>query len=139
MGSAALGGQASQKIALPLAFVGISGIYELVGLDERHDGGYARFISGAFGEDRANWNYSMPARFQGSFKEALGSSKAFLAWSPEDSLVDAPEIDGMSEELRRDGVEVQVIKTLKGEHDFVWEDGLQIAQLVEQALQALSP
>lgn len=79
----------------------------------------------------------MPARFQGSFKDALGASKALLAWSPEDTLVDEPEIEGMTEKLRRDGVQFEVIKTLKGDHDFVWEDGLQVVQLVKRALEML--
>ena len=125
-------------VVLPRAFVGISGIYELVRLDARHDGGYAGFISGAFGSDRRCWNDSMPARYQGNFKDVLGSSKAFLAWSPGDSLIDEPEIDGMAERLLRDGVEAQTVKTLDGDHDFVWEDGQQVARLVEQVLQALN-
>lgn len=134
MGASALAARPPPAITLPRAFVGISGIYELVALDERHDGNYSSFISAAFGPDREAWNSFMPARFPGSFKNALGPSKAVLAWSPDDTLVDEPEIDGMTHKLRQDGVPVTVIKSLKGDHDFVWEDGHQVARLIETVL-----
>ncbi|KAH6686167.1 Alpha/Beta hydrolase protein [Plectosphaerella plurivora] len=134
MGSSALGSHAPPNIILPRAFIGISGIYELVGLDERHDGNYASFISAAFGDDRKAWNNSMPALFPGSFNTALGERRAVLAWSPDDTLVDEPEIDGMTRKLQQDGVSPTIIKTLNGDHDFVWEDGHQVARLIETVL-----
>ncbi|KAH7176043.1 hypothetical protein EDB81DRAFT_874860 [Dactylonectria macrodidyma] len=75
-----------------------------------------------------------PAQFQKSIKGGLGSRKMVLAWSPDDTLVDEPEVDGMTPKLERDDVPVTVIKSMKGAHDFVWEDGRQAAQLVEEVL-----
>ncbi|KAL0944133.1 uncharacterized protein CTRU02_202019 [Colletotrichum truncatum] len=138
MGSAALGSAPPPEVQLPAAFVGVSGIYELVDFNARHGENYTQFIAGAFGNDQTAWNKVMPATFSGSFKEALPAQRLImLAWSTEDSLVDEPEIEGMASKLRKDGVECTVIKNLTHDHDFVWEDGKQIARLLSEALDLL--
>lgn len=144
MGSAALDTRAegehdTDAPLLPAVLIGISGIYELCEFNERHARNYTSFIAAAFGEDETGWNTSMPACYSGSFKERLGPPRrAILARSSEDGLVDEPEIDRMADKLRRDGVPVEVVKTLTGDHDFVWKDGTQIAELVKKALDSLS-
>ncbi|ROT40860.1 alpha/beta-hydrolase [Sodiomyces alkalinus F11] len=146
MGSAALGPRAAEAERdsaaplLPAVFIGVSGIYELRDFNERHARNYTSFITAAFGEDEAGWNASMPTCYSGNFNERLGSSRrAVLARSSEDTLVDEPEIDRMANKLRGDGVPVEVVKTLTGDHDFIWKDGTQVAQLVEAALHNLKP
>ncbi|KFA67535.1 hypothetical protein S40285_04266 [Stachybotrys chlorohalonatus IBT 40285] len=125
-------------LASPRVIIGVSGIYDLVDIDERHGGNYGGFISCAFGDDKTCWQRVSPRRFPGTFRDNFtGTHLSLLAWSPEDSLIDEPEIDGMAAKLREDGVTALVVKDLTGEHDFVWEDGSQIARLLALALQNL--
>ncbi|KAF5505163.1 Kynurenine formamidase [Colletotrichum siamense] len=138
MGSSSLGAAPPPDVQMPRAIVGISGIYELNAFNGRHDENYTQFIAGAFGNDQSAWNKVVPATFPGSFKEALPKKPLImLAWSPDDTLVDEPEIDGMASKLRNDGVECTVTKNLTHDHDFVWEDGKQIARLLSEALELL--
>lgn len=130
-------------VPLPAAIVGISGIYDLVGINARYGGTYAGFISAAFGRQDDGggdgWRAASPACFEGSFRERWpGDPLALLAHSPQDTLVDAAETDAMAAKLMADGVSVSVIKDISGEHDFVWQDGEQVARLVGEALALLS-
>ncbi|KAL9571103.1 hypothetical protein ACKAV7_004441 [Fusarium commune] len=126
------------KGPLPIAIVGVSGIFDLVGLNDRHNGGYAGFIEAAFGDDKSAWEKASPARFGSSFRDNWASGKlAMLAWSAEDTLIDEPEIDNMASLLTEQGLKVEVNKHLRGEHDFVWQDGSQIARLVITTLHHL--
>lgn len=138
MGAASLGATPPSEVQMPRALVGISGIYELHAFNGRHDENYTQFIAGAFGKDHAAWNKVVPATFSGSFKDALPTKPLIiLAWSPDDTLVDEPEIDGMASKLKSDGVECTVIKNLTHDHDFVWQDGKQIARLLSETLDLL--
>ncbi|CAM1508417.1 Fc.00g052650.m01.CDS01 [Cosmosporella sp. VM-42] len=138
MGDAALEGQSHPRAPLPAAIIGISGIYDLVNLNARFDGQYASFIGGSFGDDQSVWEKASPRRFSGSFKKIWpGKGIIKLAWSSEDTLIDEAEIDDMGARLKKDGVPFQATKKLKGEHDFVWEDGSQICPLVLDTLDIL--
>jgi kynurenine formamidase len=118
-------------IPQPAAVIGISGIYDLVGLDDRHTG-YTSFISSAFGDSKENWKRASPATYPCSFAGRWTADKpTILAWSAEDSLIDEPEIDAMSARLSQDGIQASVIKDLTGEHDDVWREGSQIHRLVQ--------
>ncbi|EFQ28127.1 hypothetical protein CGRA01v4_03154 [Colletotrichum graminicola] len=133
MGSVALGAAPPPEVKMPAAFIGLAGIYELYDFNARHEG-YTQFIVGAFGQDQESWNKVMPATFSGSFKDALPANNLILlAWSPQDTLVDEPEIDAMASKLGRDGVEYTIRKNLSHDHDFVWEDGKQVARLLSEA------
>ena len=140
MGEAALAGQRMpQTIPLPAAVIGIAGIYDLVGLNDRFGGNYAGFISATFGTDQKAWQRASPAFFAASFKEKWpGSPYSLLAYSAEDTLVDSVEADVMAAKLTSDGVDLSVIRDLTGDHDFVWQDGSQVARLVAQVLERLS-
>ncbi|KAK7413431.1 Kynurenine formamidase [Neonectria punicea] len=138
MGGSVLDGRPQPRVPLPVAIIGISGIFDLVKINARHDGQYAGFISAAFGDDEAGWVSASPAQFKASFKENWPNRKlTILAWSPEDSLVDEPEIDDMAAKLRLDGVNLKVSKDLTGDHDDVWKNGKQVARLVSAALTKL--
>lgn len=138
MGKDALGGREPVlSVPLPRAVVGISGIYDLVGVDERHTG-YTDFITSAFGSDRKDWRKDSPATYAGDFSKKWPSEKlAVLAWSNEDSLIDEPEIDAMAAKLSQDGVKTSIIKNLTGDHDDIWKEGSQIKQLVKLTLNSL--
>ncbi|KAF4987062.1 hypothetical protein FGRMN_10550 [Fusarium graminum] len=123
---------------LPTAIIGVSGIYDVVGFEQRFSGQYTEFIEGALGEDRSVWEMASPAKFASNFKDRwVGGKLVVLAWSPEDTLVDEPEIDTMAALLTKQGLGLEVNKDLRGEHDFVWKDGSQIARLVITALHHL--
>ncbi|KAK1984345.1 Alpha/Beta hydrolase protein [Colletotrichum cereale] len=138
MGSVALGAAPPPEVKMPAAFIGLAGIYELYNFNARHGENYTQFIVAAFGEDQESWNKVMPASFSGSFKDALPAHNLILlAWSPQDTLVDEPEIDAMVSKLERDGVERTIRKNLTHDHDFVWEDGKHVARLLSEALDLL--
>ncbi|KAH7166159.1 Alpha/Beta hydrolase protein [Dactylonectria macrodidyma] len=137
MGESVLAERSRPEVSLPVAIIGISGIYDLAQINARHDGQYAGFIGGAF--DEARWKSASPAQFEASFKDSWASGKfTILAWSPEDSLIDEPEIDDMASKLVLDGVDVEVLKDLTDDHDCVWQEGKQVARLVTLALAKLS-
>lgn len=124
----------------PAAIVGLSGIYDLVNLNRRYGGDYAGFISAAFGEDEKVWQDASPAQYSSSFAQQLlpRDTPVFLAISPEDGLLDLAETASMADKLRADGFKPTVMNDLHGEHDFVWQDGRQIATLVQRVLRELA-
>lgn len=131
---------AAADVALPAAVVGFEGIYDLVGLDERMGGGYAGFIEGAFGADRAAWREASPTTAAGSFgvwAGQKGSRLAVLAHSANDELVDMPEVETMERRLRADGVrDLLVFRDLKGGHFDVLNDG-SFARVLVKTLEEL--
>ncbi|CRK48306.1 hypothetical protein BN1723_007948 [Verticillium longisporum] len=142
MGGAAIGLGApaapTPSVILPSAVVGVSGIYELRKFVQRHGPAYAAFVAGAFGDDESAWNDRIPACYSGSFSEQLGSTRAYLSWSPGDQLVDETEIDLMAKRLGEDKVQVKVTKDLTGNHDVVLEEGTQLAHIIKTVLANLA-
>lgn len=131
-------------VVLPKAIVGFEGVYDFTGLNARMGGGYAGFLSGAFG-DPEGWDEVAPMTLSGSYGESWGGREGkgkgkgegkilALGWSPDDDLIDEPEIDGMVARLERDGIETKVFKDLRGKHDEIWEDGSGVARMVLAAL-----
>lgn len=135
----------SDDVVLPRAIVGFEGIYDFTGLNARMGGGYAGFLSGAFGDPRG-WDAAAPMTLPGSYGErcecsggkAMMMMMMVLGWSPDDELIDEPEIDGMVARLEGDGVETKVFKDLRGKHDEIWQDGSGVARMIRAALDALS-
>lgn len=137
MGDAALNGATRPSQApSPAAIISTSGIFDLVGINARHDDQYAGFITGAFSEDRAQWANASPACFAGDYKQAAASGVTHhtLAWSTKDTLIDEPEIDTMAARLQKDGVTVEVVKDDMGDHDDVWMGGVKVADLIRKTL-----
>ncbi|KAM3512828.1 hypothetical protein MY11210_003533 [Beauveria gryllotalpidicola] len=132
--------QSPVSLPKPAAIIGISGIYDLVNLNRRFDGNYTGFISNAFGEDEDVWMQASPAQYDGSFGQALlpCGTPLWLAISPNDGLLDLAETEAMAEKLRADGFQPTIVNDLHGEHDFVWQDGAQVATLVNRVLAELS-
>lgn len=139
MGPTALRGAAPPPdVALPTAIVGLEGIYDLEGLVERLGPGYGELFIGAFGEP-STWADASPMKFTGGFKPNWkDGSLVVLTWSPDDELIDVPEIDGMAKVLERDGLKTLVIKDLEGTHDGMWEDGRPFAKVILKTLEELS-
>lgn len=124
------------NIPLPAAVVGLEGIYDLRGLNARMGDGYRPYFAVPFGQDESVWDTVSPARFSGSFHQKWGAAGklAVLAYSPDDELIDAPEIDSMEEKLRKDGVNLLMCKDLRGKHDEIWQDGTHMARVLMQTL-----
>lgn len=145
MGDAVLHGLVIDvRIHLPAAIVGIYGIYDLVGLNDRYGEAYTEFLKGAFGGDCKVWRQVSPGCFAGDLKTASkmarqcgGSLYTILADSPEDMLLDSPEVEMMRAKLVKDGIDVAVMDTLVGDHDFVWKEASQVAQLVSRCVESL--
>lgn len=122
---------------LPAAVVGVSGIYDLVGFAARLEkvSPGIKFIHGAFGEDKSRWAEASPARYR--FTGSGWSGYSLLAHSPEDTLVDSIETMEMAAELSKSGLKVDVDNNLSGSHDFVWQEGGQVANLVAHTIRVL--
>ncbi|CAJ2507666.1 Uu.00g088520.m01.CDS01 [Anthostomella pinea] len=134
-------------LILPQAIVCFEGIYDFAGLNARFDGAYAGFMSGAFGNPE-DWNAAAPVTLTGNYRDRWqgggkdesgggdgdgggGNRVALLAWSPDDTLVDEPEVDAMARRLGADGVAgVVVMKDLEGDHDEIWEKGDGVARMM---------
>ncbi|KAL2212214.1 alpha/beta-hydrolase [Sarocladium strictum] len=140
MGEEALAGHPIVPAPLPRVTVGISGVYDLPGLVARgeglYDGIYRKFVTGAFGSDEEAWKKPSPVNFSGKYTWP-GGKVAILAWSPEDTLIDEPEIDCLIRKMKSDGNPMAVFKDLSGDHEVVWEQGDQVARLVAEALSHL--
>ncbi|KAI0477373.1 alpha/beta-hydrolase [Xylariaceae sp. FL0804] len=143
------------KVELPRAVVGLAGVYDMTGLVDRRGPGYAPFMAAAFGDDRAGWDAAAPATYGGSYNDAWRRSSSsssssgggseggglvvHLGWSPEDMMIDEPEVDAMAAKLRADGgVALKVHKDLRGNHNVVWEQGTDVARLVREVLADLA-
>ncbi|EFX06031.1 hypothetical protein CMQ_4100 [Grosmannia clavigera kw1407] len=120
-------------VALPQAIIGVSGIYDLTGINERSGGSYGGFLTGAFG-DASTWDPVAPRTCSADFAVALAGCSVLLARSQDDELVDEPEIDNMAERLRADYCSPSVWKDLRGPHDSCWEEGKELARLIARLL-----
>ncbi|OAA35509.1 alpha/beta-hydrolase [Beauveria brongniartii RCEF 3172] len=127
------------QIPLPAAIITTAGIFDLTRLvdeiDEDSRSFYENFVTQAFGSNRDGWQQASPARFRRSYKETWpGDNTVILARSKDDTLVPETQLNVMAEKLRGDGFKPIVVTNLTGEHDIVWEQGTQLANLVGQAL-----
>lgn len=52
-------------------------------------------------------------------------------------LLDSPEVEVMKAKLTRDAIKVDVVDNLVGDHDFVWKEASQVAQLVSRCVKTL--
>ncbi|KAF3064897.1 Kynurenine formamidase [Daldinia childiae] len=124
------------EVEFPAAVFGVEGIYDMTGFNARFGGGYAGFLEGAFGpQDR--WDEAAPMKCPGSYGDWYPGGLAVLGHSVDDDMVDMPETDGMAERLKKDGVEVLLVKDLTGPHDDAWQDGRGVARIVLRVLDIL--
>lgn len=138
MGETALRCRVDESAPKPAAAVGLSGIYDMVNLNKRFGDNYAGFLGAAFGDDRQLWVEASPAQYRGNYSKSMSAGRPFmLATSPEDSLIDVPEMDSMIRKLEADGLEPEVVRNLHGDHDDIWSGGSQIAALVFRVLPQL--
>ncbi|KAF2856377.1 alpha/beta-hydrolase [Plenodomus tracheiphilus IPT5] len=119
---------------------------------------YAEIIAGAFGRDKAVEAYQAVSPVAGRYgKQQWPEGRLMVVChSYEDELVERAQRDVLcvaldregwsivmeegddEDEVRAEGRRVLNIRDLKGGHDFVWEDGRQVARLVAEVVQRLS-
>ncbi|EER30059.1 hypothetical protein D8B26_007346 [Coccidioides posadasii str. Silveira] len=139
---------ARSKIALPLAIVGVSGIYDLRLLrDTNSHPIYQQFTEDAFGKDEEVWDGVSPAKVQArGVVEGWNTGRlAVLATSKGDELVDPPQLKVMCELLGRwkahDGLnnarEVLIIDDLEESHNDIWKKGVELAKVISKTIETL--
>lgn len=130
--------QPDDGVPLPAAIVGVEGLYDLDGINERCGGALQSISEGAYGPDKALWRALAPGLWRG-YREAFGDvvRLAVVAQSPDDELVDMGECDTMERALRESGVRTLAFRHLRGKHDEVREDGRHIARVLGRTLEEL--
>ncbi|KAH7130811.1 hypothetical protein B0J11DRAFT_524150 [Dendryphion nanum] len=142
----------------PSALILTAGIYSLPSLLANHSPPhctediaaiYRQIVSGAFGSDNADSVvYQTVSPVSSQYDEQTlqrngmeGLELVVLAWSREDELVEEDQRDEMETVFHRDGWgglgrEKRVVerRDIKGAHDFVWEDGADLASLVGEVV-----
>ncbi|KGO75227.1 hypothetical protein PITC_010800 [Penicillium italicum] len=148
--------QPSKLTSQPTAIVGVAGIYDLRRLRDTYAeiSAYQEFLEGAFGPEETLWDGVSPAQVAGS-RGVEGGWKsgrlAVLAYSKDDGLVDASQIEVMKEALGDwERTEAQIpeqevsrrdrrlrILSISGVHNEAWEKGEQLAHAVTYAFEQL--
>lgn len=143
-----------ELIRPPIAVVGLEGVYDFPLLIQNHADNpeYTTFIRDAFGPDEEVWQKASPVAGDYSDRWPEGHL-VILGQSPEDELVDWPQVDSIVRVLRDQGwnqrSESRVasgrreswiggkqffVTYLKGTHDEVWEKGTELSRTIAFAL-----
>ncbi|KAF2746578.1 alpha/beta-hydrolase [Sporormia fimetaria CBS 119925] len=138
----------------PSALLLTAGIYSLPTLLRTHEPPqcsediariYQDIVTGAFGTNEEEWAAASPADVLARGKVSLpeGLRRMVLAWSEEDELVEREQREEMVAVLqscgwdREGGKKVVECVDLKGGHDFVWEDGKEMAGLFGKVVRGI--
>jgi hypothetical protein len=119
---------------LPFAIVGVAGIYDFEGYNSRHGDDKTSFFAGAYGPHKAEWSLAAPARYGGQLAYWHARRVVVIGSSTEDEYIDEPETQSILERLTTEDIIYFANRCLRGSHDFLWQDGAQVAQLVVEAL-----
>lgn len=143
-------GSTDELVAMPMAVLGVAGLYDLRGIALRHGGQYDGFIEGAFGADRSLWDRVSPAAGSTDWVDRWTAGRAerdkriaCVMWSRHDELVDAEEAQtmrraiekhlGQSLDLRLYEVDQRPLK-----HDELWSDGRDMADALHSILASIA-
>ncbi|OJD15977.1 hypothetical protein AJ78_03809 [Emergomyces pasteurianus Ep9510] len=138
------------KIELPIAIVGVEGIYDLRALRDTFKEYlvYQEFIEAAFGSDENIWDGASPARVEGQVGIEGGwvnGKLAVLAHSESDELADMGQLRAMAKMAERwkaaetEGRtrNVLLLDDLKGAHDEMWNKGDELAHVIAKTISEL--
>ncbi|KAI9815906.1 MAG: hypothetical protein M1832_005217 [Thelocarpon impressellum] len=133
----------------PVGVVGVEGIYDLVGLRDRHadESVYEEIVVNAFGPDERVWEAASPTGWLRG-KHIAGLAEAWpegrlllVAHSPEDELVEKEQATGLLQVLGLEGNASQQrrdeILWINGKHDQVWEEGVELTRAISRAIELL--
>ncbi|KNG48699.1 alpha beta-hydrolase [Stemphylium lycopersici] len=117
---------------------------------------YKDFISGAFGEDEEKYLAASPVSGKYNAQQWAEGKLLVICHSHADELVERAQRDVMcvaldregwsivmevgdeEDEVKAEGRRVLNVRDLKGGHDWIWEDGKQIATLIAEVVQRLA-
>jgi len=133
-----------RKVVLPMAILGVEGLYDLPALVSYHldQRIYRDFVANAFGQDETLWSAVSPTA--SPFDEAWPNGKlVVLAHSRDDELVEWEQVDRMHKTLKFQGFDeasgerrMKLIE-LNGKHDQVWQEGSELARAVRETVQVI--
>ncbi len=152
-----------QLLGGPEGLVLLCGIYNIPLLLQNHDPPtcpdniskiYYDFVAGAFGPDRDVYRSVSPVVGQYGTQQWPRGKLMVLAHSYEDELIERQQRDVMCVALDREGwgivmeigdgeanvgdaSRVLEVRDLKGGHDWIWEDGEQVARLLADVVERL--
>ncbi|KAF2272546.1 alpha/beta-hydrolase [Westerdykella ornata] len=148
-------GSTTTALAHPSALILLAGIYNIPLLLENHQQPssspefaaiYKDIIQGAFGKEKSAWEDASPSYHPPVFLHSMGLTSVMLAHSPYDELVEKEQDEAMLRSLKSSGwtaVEENYsqsqrglveCRNLSGSHDFVWEEGSQVAELISEVI-----
>lgn len=148
----------------PEGLVLLCGIYNIPLLLRNHDPPacpeniskiYHEFVAGAFGEDEGVYRAVSPVAGKFGKQQWEDGKLVVLAHSYEDELIERQQRDVMCVALDREGWGIVVeegdgeaevgersrvleVRDLKGGHDWIWEDGEQVAKLLADVVERLT-
>ena len=148
----------------PEGLVLLCGIYNIPLLLRNHDPPacpkhiseiYYEFVAGAFGENRDSYRHVSPVAGKYDAEQWREGKLMVLAHSYEDELIERQQRDVMCVALDREGwgivmeegdgeadvregSRVLEVRDLKGGHDWIWEDGEQVAKLLADVVGRLT-
>ncbi len=137
----------------PICVLGVNGLYDLGNLVHHsgtkhasHTAVYSTFLASAFGADETIWAQVSPARCSDYIFQGRDMSLVMLARSKEDTLVPNDQAEMMEKTLvdthrfsrgSLDCARTVRIVEINGDHDEVWEKGVQLAELIRSAVEEL--
>ncbi|KAI9848117.1 MAG: hypothetical protein M1838_000642 [Thelocarpon superellum] len=143
------GPNAPEPFLNPVGILGVEGVYDLVGLRDRHfeSSIYQDIVTNAFGLDEREWRKASPTTWlleKASLAESWPEGRVLvIAQSHEDGLVEddqatellhAVGLDGNRSAGRKDE-----LMWLRGLHDQIWEEGHELAAAILHSICLLAP
>ncbi|TID13913.1 hypothetical protein E2P81_ATG06977 [Venturia nashicola] len=134
------------KVAKPRVIVGLNGLYDMPTLikspGEKHVNlvpVYTAFMKLAFGADEDVWHDICPSSVDNWAEEWGEGTEIILAQSLEDGLVPYSQTEQMLKQLNASKSGSLTVREVPatGHHNFLWEDGKRLAQIVLEAVKAL--
>jgi acetyl esterase/lipase len=134
------------EVAKPKVVIGLNGLYDMPKLihkpGEKHQKlapVYTAFTKLAFGLDEKVWHDISPSSVDDWAKEWKEGKKIILAQSSEDSLVPYCQTEDMLKQLnasKSGKLQVQEVPAT-GDHNFIWEEGQRLADIIIEAIDKL--
>lgn len=134
------------KVTKPKVIVGLNGLYDMPKLinspGEKHEKLapiYTAFTKLAFGSDENIWHDISPSSVDNWAKEWEEGTQIILAQSLDDSLVPYTQTEDMLKRLNASKGGKLAVQELPatGDHNFLWEDGSRIAEIILEAVNGL--
>jgi acetyl esterase/lipase len=137
---------AALKVSKPNVIIGLNGLYDMPSLIHEPGGKhkelvpvYTAFTKLAFGDDEKQWQRISPVSVDDWATEWSPGKEVILAQSLEDSLVPYSQTEEMLSNFnasKSGSLKVREVP-FTGDHNFLWEDGRRLAEIVADAVKGL--